>query len=226
MILIEKLLSKENVNAFRRQLDQVPWVDGKGTAEGMAAAVKTNAQTDENDPVVKGLTNDLLARLGNHSKFISGALPHQIFPPCFNRYREGETYGFHVDAAIMRIPHTNQVLRSDMSMTVFLSEADEYDGGELEIKSEFGNKLVKAEAGDAILYPSSSLHRVRPVTRGIRVAAITWVQSLVPDAMMRQTLFDLDQSIQALVHNPTINRAQLDQLHHVYHNLVRQHSLI
>ncbi|WP_412972127.1 Fe2+-dependent dioxygenase [Glaciecola sp. MF2-115] len=226
MVLIEQLLSKQEVREYRQTLDQVPWNDGKGTAMGMAASVKQNGQADANNEEVINLTNRLLAKFGNTPKLISAALPHRIFPPCFNRYLQGETYGFHVDAAIMRMPNSNEVLRSDMSMTTFLSEKDEYEGGELVIQTESGEQRIKLNAGDAVLYPSSTLHQVTPVTKGIRVAAITWMQSLVPDAHMRETLFSLDQSIQALLANPAVTREELDRLHHVYHNLIRQQSQV
>lgn len=226
MVLIEQLLSKQEVREYRQTLDQVPWNDGKGTAMGMAASVKQNGQADANNEEVINLTNRLLAKFGNTPKLISAALPHRIFPPCFNRYLQGETYGFHVDAAIMRMPNSNEVLRSDMSMTTFLSEKDEYEGGELVIQTESGEQRIKLNAGDAVLYPSSTLHQVTPVTKGMRVAAITWMQSLVPDAHMRETLFSLDQSIQALLANPAVTREELDRLHHVYHNLIRQQSQV
>lgn len=226
MVLIEQLLSKKEVHEYRQTLDQVPWNDGKGTAMGMAASVKQNGQADVNHPQVQELTNKLLAKFGSTPKLISAALPHRIFPPCFNRYLEGETYGFHVDAAIMRMPNSNEVLRSDMSMTTFLSEADEYEGGELLIQTEFGEQKIKLNAGDAVLYPSSSLHKVTPVSSGTRVAAITWMQSLVTNAHMRETLYSLDQSIQDLLANPAVTREELDRLHHVYHNLIRQQSQV
>ena len=226
MVLIEQLLSKHEVKTYRQILDQVPWNDGKATAMGMAASVKKNGQADANNSQVQELTNQLLAKFGSTPQLISAALPHRIFPPCFNRYTQGETYGFHVDAAIMRLPNSHEVLRSDMSMTTFLSEADEYEGGELIIQTAFGEQKFKLNAGDAILYPSSSLHKVTPVTQGERVAAITWMQSLVPDMHMRESLYELDQSIQALLTNPAIEREELDRLHHVYHNLIRQQSQV
>ncbi|MEO2267527.1 Fe2+-dependent dioxygenase [Pseudoalteromonas sp. YIC-656] len=226
MVLIEQLLTKDEVRTFRKHLDQVPWLDGKGTAMGMAAAVKNNAQADTNDEMVRQLTNLLLAKYGENPKLVSAVLPHKIFPPCFNRYAQGETYGFHVDAAIMRLPNSADVLRSDMSMTLFLSEPDEYEGGELVIQTEFGEQRVKPQAGDAVTYPSSSLHRVTPVTKGARIAAITWMQSLVADTHVREILFELDQNIQQLLQNESISREQLDSLHHVYHNLIRKHTSV
>jgi PKHD-type hydroxylase len=226
MVLIEQLLTKDEVAQFRHKLYQAPWIDGKGTAMGMAADVKQNAQADANHSDIQTLSNLLLSKLGNSPQVVSAALPNRIFPPCFNRYSQGETYGYHVDAAIMRMPNSHEVLRSDISMTTFLSEPDEYQGGELIISTEFGEQKVKLAAGDAVLYPSSSLHRVTPVTEGERLAAITWIQSLVSDSAMRDTLYQLDQSIQTLVNNPAICREELDRLHHVYHNLIRQHSQV
>ncbi|WP_293749102.1 Fe2+-dependent dioxygenase [uncultured Paraglaciecola sp.] len=226
MVLIEQLLTKDEVVQFRHKLYQAPWIDGKGTAMGMAADVKQNAQADANHSDIQTLSNLLLSKLGNSPQVVSAALPNRIFPPCFNRYSQGETYGYHVDAAIMRMPNSHEVLRSDISMTTFLSEPDEYQGGELIISTEFGEQKVKLAAGDAVLYPSSSLHRVTPVTEGERLAAITWIQSLVSDSAMRDTLYQLDQSIQTLVNNPAIRREELDRLHHVYHNLIRQHSQV
>lgn len=224
MVFIKQLLSSAQVNAFTQTLEQVPWDDGKTTAMGMAADVKKNGQAVPDHPTVKSLSNELLSVFGAHPQLISAALPHKIFPPCFNRYENNESYGFHVDAAIMRIPNSQEVLRSDMSMTVFLSDPATYQGGELVIQTEFGEQQVKGEVGDAVLYPSSSLHRVMPVTKGVRLAAITWMQSLVPNPHMRETLYQLDQSIQSLVQNPNVERTQLDSLHHVYHNLIRQQS--
>lgn len=226
MVLIEQLLSKKQVNEFREMLNQVPWKEGKETAMGMAASVKKNSQADSAHHQVQNLTNALLAKFGHTPKFVSAALPHRIFPPSFNRYCTGETYGFHVDAAVMRMPHNNEVMRSDLSMTTFLSEPDEYQGGELIIKTEFGEQSIKLSAGDAVLYPSSSLHKVTPVTGGERVCAITWIQSLIPDGHIRETLFELDQSIQALINTTSVTRDELDRLHHVYHNLVRIHAQI
>ncbi|MFS1440149.1 Fe2+-dependent dioxygenase [Shewanella sp. 10N.286.48.A6] len=222
MIVIEKILTAEEVSLFRQQLAGAPWLDGKQTAMGMAASVKNNNQADANDDVVRQLANKLLAQFGNNPKVVSAALPHKIFPPCFNRYGISEEYGFHVDAAVMRIPGTNEVLRSDMSMTTFLSEPDEYDGGELIIATEFGEQQIKLPAGYAVLYPSSSLHKVTAVTRGERVAAITWMQSMVADGSLRQNLYQLDQTIQKLISQGNTDRSELDKLHNVYHNLIRQ----
>ena len=222
MVVIEKMLTPQEVAHFREVLLSLPWADGKGTAMGMAAEVKNNHQADPANPAVQQLANQLLGRMGETPRLISRALPHRIFPPVFNRYGETEEYGWHVDGAIMRIPGSSEVLRSDMSMTLFLSEQEEYEGGELVIATDFGEQRVKLPAGSAVVYPSSSLHKVTAVTAGQRIAAITWMQSMVADGAMRQTLFELDQSIQTLLGQGQVDRAELDRLHHIYHNLIRQ----
>ncbi|MDT0604421.1 Fe2+-dependent dioxygenase [Thalassotalea castellviae] len=222
MIVIEKILSEEEVTHYRQQLSKCPWGDGGKTAMGMAASVKNNNQADSSDTKVSQLANQLLSRIGETPKLVSAALPHKIFPPCFNRYSETEEYGYHVDAAVMRIPNTADVLRSDVSMTTFLSEPEEYEGGELIISTEFGQQQIKLPAGYAVVYPSSSLHKVTAVTRGQRVAAITWMQSMISETSIRQNLYQLDQTIQNLIKENNTSRAELDNLHNVYHNLIRQ----
>ncbi|AWB58017.1 Fe2+-dependent dioxygenase [Colwellia sp. Arc7-D] len=222
MIVIEKILSKEEVNAYRQQLANAPWGDGGNTAMGMAASVKNNNQADATDNHVRQLANQLLSRIGETPKVVSAALPNKIFPPCFNRFSETQEYGYHVDAAIMRVPGSSEVLRSDMSMTTFLSEPEEYQGGELIISTEFGQQSIKLPAGYAVVYPSSSLHKVTAVTQGQRVAAITWMQSMISDATIRQNLYQLDQTIQNLIKENKTSRTELDNLHNVYHNLIRQ----
>ena len=224
MIIIENLLSTDEVRDFKTRLEAVPWIDGGHTAMGMAADVKHNAQADPEDGHVREMVNLILHKMGQHPTLVSAALPHRIFPPVFNRYRAGETYGYHVDAAIMRMPDSSEVIRSDVSMTLFLSQPDEYEGGELVISTEFGEQRVKCKAGDAVAYPSSSLHQVSPVTRGERLAVVTWMQSLVADSGVRQTLHQLDACIQSLVINKHVERAELDRLHNVYHNLVRHYA--
>ncbi len=224
MVVIEQLLSPQEVLSFREALESVPWDDGSNTAMGMAASVKQNQQAPTKNPTVHQLTNRLLARIGESPGIISAALPQRIFPPCFNLYQNGGEYGFHVDAAIMRIPESQDVLRSDVSMTVFLSEPESYQGGELIISTDFGEQSVKLKAGQAVVYPSSSLHKVTPVIKGKRLAAITWMQSLVADATLRHTLRELDASIQSLIAKQSADRQDLDRLHKVYHNLIRQNA--
>jgi PKHD-type hydroxylase len=226
MIVIEKILSEEEVNHYRQQLAECPWGDGAKTAMGMAASVKNNNQADANDKNVNQLANQLLARIGETPKIVSAALPDKIFPPCFNRYSETEEYGYHVDSAIMRMPNSAQVLRSDLSMTTFLSDPESYDGGELIISTEFGQQQIKLPAGYAVVYPSSSLHKVTAVSRGQRLAAITWMQSMISDSSIRQNLYQLDQTIQNLIKENNTPRTELDNLHNVYHNLIRQFATL
>lgn len=224
MVVIEQLLTQAEVQQFTQALEQAKWDDGTKTAMGMAASVKRNRQAAPDDPIVQQLANTLLGKIGASAGIISAALPNKIFPPCFNQYAESEEYGFHVDAAIMRMPNSQDVLRSDMSMTVFLSDPASYEGGELNIATEFGEQSVKLPAGHAVVYPSSSLHKVTAVTRGRRLAAITWMQSMIADGHLRQNLYELDRCIQSLINKQTADREQLDQLHHVYHNLIRQNA--
>ena len=226
MVVIENMLSAEEVALYRQVLKELPWKDGKSTAMGMAASVKQNNQADPTDKRVKQLSNEVLARIGSTPKLVSAALPQRIFPPVFNRYQQSETYGFHVDAAVMRIPNSPDVLRSDVSMTLFFSDPDEYEGGELVVATEFGEQKVKLPAGSAVVYPSSSLHKVTAVTKGERLAAITWMQSMVADISLRKTLFDFDQTIQMLIAKQQTDREELDNLHNVYHNLIRQFASV
>lgn len=225
LIVIEGLLEPAEVDHYRRQLQDAAWRDGLHSAGGLNALSKKNRQVDPACPVGRSLGNELLKKMGHHPVLVSATLPHAIFPPVFNRYGAGETYGAHVDAAVMQIPQTREVLRSDVSMTVFLSASHEYQGGELEIEGEFGAQQIKLEAGDAVVYPSSSLHRVVPVQEGERLAAITWIQSMVRETQARALLYDLDQSIQALTRAGS-DQAELLRLTSVYHNLIRRMARI
>jgi PKHD-type hydroxylase len=171
------------------------------------------------------LGNHILRKLAANTAFISAALPERIYPPKFNRYQDGGAYGAHVDSAVMQVPGTQISVRSDLSATLFLAEPDEYDGGELEIESAFGIQAVKLEAGDMVLYPSSSLHRVTPVTRGARIASFFWIQSLVSDEAARTLLFDLDQAIQGLTVSAGRDHPDLLKLTGVYHNLLRRWAM-
>ncbi len=222
LIPIENVLSKAEVAEFRRRLDQAAWQDGLKTAGTLARHVKRNEQLDDDGEPARSLGDRILRRLATLPRFISAALPARIYPPKFNRYANGGTYGIHVDSALMPVPGTNITVRSDLSATLFLAEPDEYDGGELEIESAFGVQAVKLEAGDMVLYPSSSLHRVTPVTRGARIASFFWIQSMVSDEGQRTLLFDLDQSIQALTPLVAADDERLLKLTGVYHNLLRR----
>lgn len=225
LITIDNVLSKDEVKQFRHHLDAAEWNDGTKTAGTLARNVKRNAQIDDNSEVAISLGNHILRLLGNNPLFVSAALPRKIYPPKFNRYADGGTYGTHVDSAIMQIPGTNLSLRTDLSATLFLAEPDEYEGGELEIETEFGVQAVKLEAGNMVLYPSSSLHRVMPVTDGARVASFFWIESLVRDEGERAMLFDLDQTIQKLTPAIAANDPRLLSLTGVYHNLLRRWTI-
>lgn len=222
LIPIHQLLSKDEVSQFRALLDHADWQDGSKTAGTLSRSIKQNQQLDENSELAISLGNHILRKLGNHPLFISAALPHRIYPPKFNRYVDGGNYGAHVDAALMQVPGTNVTVRSDISATLFLCEPNEYDGGELEIEGSFGMQSTKLNAGDIVLYPSSSLHRVTPVTRGARICSFFWIQSVVADDGARTLLFDLDQSIQGLTGSTGGEDANLLKLIGVYHNLVRR----
>jgi PKHD-type hydroxylase len=213
LIVIEGVLDKAQVARFADDLTRARWVDGAVTAGTRSVRVKQNAQVDEDDRVGIALGEEILHGLGRNALFLSAALPEKIYPPKFNLYENGGHYGTHVDAAIMRCARLGMTVRSDVSATIFLSEPDDYDGGELVIEGEFGAQEVKLGAGDMVLYPSSSLHRVEPVTRGRRLASFLWLQSAVADAGARALLFDMDQGIQAL---------DADRLGQVYHNLLRR----
>jgi PKHD-type hydroxylase len=219
---LDAVLSKDEVRQFRAYLDRAEWRDGAATAGTLARSAKNNAQIDDGAEVAVSLGNHILRTLGNTPLFIAAALPRRIYPPKFNRYAVGETYGTHVDSAVMQIPGTHLSLRSDLAATLFLAEPDEYDGGELEIDTEFGVQTVKLGAGDMVLYPASSLHRVTPVTRGARVASFFWIESLVGDDAERSLLFDLDQAIQNLTPGLDADDRNLLRLTGIYHNLLRR----
>lgn len=221
LITIPAVLDKATVATFRQQLGAAEWIDGRDSAGSLSTKVKHNRQLPEQSDVARKLGNHLLGVLGRHSLFFSAALPDRIYPPRFNRHETGEYYGTHVDGSIMAMAD-GRLLRSDLSATVFLSEPDEYDGGELTIETAFGAQPVKLAAGDMVLYPSSSLHQVAPVTKGVRHCAFFWIQSMVANEAERTLLFDLDQNIQQLTATASeLQQAQLVQLSGVYHNLLR-----
>lgn len=222
LITIDKVLDDASVRRFRELLDTADWIDGRITAGSLATTVKHNQQLAIDSDLGVSLGNHLLRVLGNHPLFLSAALPEKIVPPRFNRYADGGSFGTHVDAAIMRVERANLTLRSDLSATLFLCDPDEYDGGELLIETTFGAQPVKLPAGSLVLYPSSSLHQVTPVTRGTRTCAFFWVQSLVRDDGERALLFDLDQNLQQLRAQLPADDQRLLALHGVYHNLLRR----
>jgi len=222
LIAIEGVLDKDAVRDFRARLERAEWEDGARTAGTLARAAKRNLQLADGSDAAVELGNRILRRLGGHPEFISAALPAKIYPPKFNCYRDGGSYGAHVDSAVMQLPGGSDTLRSDLSATLFLAEPDEYTGGELQIEGAFGIQAVKLEAGDMVLYPSSSLHQVTPVSRGARYAAFFWIQSLVPDEGARTLLYDLDQAIQGLTPRVSPDNPDLLRLTGIYHNLLRR----
>ena len=222
LLVIERLLEPEDAAQLRSDLTDAPWKDGAATAGTRSVAVKQNLQLGVGEPLARELGNRILAALGHHPLFVSASLAEKIFPPVFNLYQGGGRYGLHVDSALMRVPGADTTIRSDLSATIFLSDPDSYEGGELVIESEYGAQEVKLEAGDMVLYPSDSLHQVQPVSRGQRLAAVTWIQSAVADAAARAMLFDLDQSIQSLSSGRSKQDADVERLIRVYHNLLRR----
>ena len=221
LIVIENLLSTEEVSQFRQRLDQAEWESGARTAGEVARIVKANQQLPDEGELAVVLGNHILRKLGNHPQFVSAALPQTIYPPKFNRYTEGGHYGVHVDSAVMQLPGQRDSLRTDLSATVFLCDPEGYEGGELVIEGKFGAQAVKLNAGDLVLYPSSSLHQVLPVTQGARVCSFFWIQSLVRDDAHRELLFDLDQSIQAIRTEFGSQHNEVNRLSGIYHNLLR-----
>lgn len=221
LIEVPSILSVDRLPAFRRELEAAPWIDGKRTAGIQSGKVKENLQADAADPAVQRLSDEVLQVLERNGLFLSAALPRHVFPPIFSRYRPGMKFGAHVDNAIRPLPGTGQRLRTDISATLFLSDPDEYDGGELMIEDSYGTHSVKLPAGHMVLYPSTSLHLVNEITRGERVAAVFWLQSLVKDTGERTLLFDLDQSIQHLTPKNPDDPAMI-RLTASYHNLLRR----
>ena len=222
LVVIGNALSSEEVAGIRAQLDRADWQNGAETVRGAGRARKVNHQLRDGAEPALSLGDRIVQKLWVNPLFISAALPRQIYPPRFNRYGEGETYGAHVDAALMRPATGGDMVRTDVSITVFLTDPAEYDGGELEIEGQFGAQTVKLAAGDAVLYPASSLHRVTPVTRGTRFASFFWIESLVQDLGQRTLLFDLDQTIQRLTAELGPDHDELPALTGVYHNLLRR----
>ena len=221
LLCIPEVLTKEQVTHCRKVMDKADWVDGRVTAGAQSGSVKNNLQLPEGSPAARELGEIVLEALSRSPLFISAAIPHRIFPPLFNRYGSGHHFGTHVDGAIRAIPGTPIRIRTDLSITLFLAEPDEYDGGELTVEDKYGTHEVKLPAGDLVLYPSTSLHHVKPVTRGTRVASFFWLQSMVREDSRRALLFDLDQTIQELSAERGIEDAACVRLTGIYHNLIR-----
>lgn len=222
LICIPEVLSKAQVRAIRERIDAAEWVDGRVTAGAQSGTVKKNKQLPEESAAARQTGDAILDALAGNALFLSAALPLKIFPPLFNRYEGGDTFGAHVDNAIRPVRGAPVRVRTDLSCTLFLSEPGEYDGGELTIELPFGAQEVKLEAGAMVLYPSTSLHRVNPVTRGARVSSFFWLQSMVRDEGKRTLLFDLDQSIQSLAAAHSHEHPEVVRLTGIYHNMMRR----
>ncbi len=225
LLHIPEVFSKDEVARLRAILDAGPWADGNATSGHLSARAKNNAQLPEDSAAAREVGAIVEQALQANPMFVSAALPHTIFPPLFNRYEGGQAFAAHVDNAIRAHP-SGMRIRSDLSATLFLSEPTDYDGGELLIEDAYGPQTVKLPAGDLVLYPSRSLHRVTPVTRGARVSSFFWIQSLVANDQDRETLFQLDVATQrvAIDKGPT-DQAVLE-LTGVYHNLLRRWSQV
>ncbi|WP_443478462.1 Fe2+-dependent dioxygenase [Novosphingobium aerophilum] len=224
VIEIPELFSADEVRAFREALEGAEWADGRATAGHRAAQVKDNEQLPLGHPLAQQLADRVLARLMQTPLFIAAALPSRVLQPRFSRYAGRGHYGNHVDNAIFPIPGTGEHLRSDISSTLFLSDPDEYDGGELVIEDMFGSHTVKLPAGHLVVYPGSSLHRVEPVTRGTRFVSFFWTQSFVAAPERRRLLLELDGAIQGIAGDHP-EHGSIDTLTQVYHNLLRQWSV-
>jgi len=218
---IPEILTGEQVAHARDLLFKADWVDGVVTAGHQSVRAKHNMQIPSDHPAAEELGGMILRALQNNPHFISAALPLKVFPPLFNRYEEGQSFGNHIDNAVRQVGGTSHRVRTDLSATLFLATPEEYDGGELMVEDTYGVHRIKLPAGDLILYPASSLHHVTPVTSGVRLASFFWIQSMVRDDGARTLLFDLDDSIQQIARD-FANHPALRQLTGIYHNLLRR----
>jgi len=225
LVCVPNVLDAAQLVSVRERLDRAneAWVDGRVTAGYQGAPVKFNQQVDERSAVAVACQRIVVSALERNPIFISAVLPNVIYPPMFNRYGEGMKFGAHVDGSVRLHPHDGRKLRTDVSATLFLTNPDEYDGGELQVEDTFGRHSVKLGAGDMVVYPATSLHQVSPITRGVRTSCFFWVQSLIRDDSQRALLHDMDNAIQRL------NQTNADEIARrsligCYHNLVRQWS--
>ncbi len=221
LLQVPDVLTVEQVASCRELLENADWVDGRITAGHQSARAKDNLQLPEDHEHAKKLGDMIIAALERNSLFMAAALPLKVFPPLFNRYQNGQSFGNHVDNAIRQVTGTPHRVRTDVSATLFFNNPDEYDGGELVVEDTYGVHSVKLPAGHLILYPASSVHHVRPVTRGVRLASFFWIQSMVRDDNERTLLFDLDVAIQRLA-GDVPDHTSVVELTSLYHNLLRR----
>lgn len=221
LLHIPQLIDAQTLAQCRQALQGAAWVDGKTSVGPQGAQVKANRQLAVDDPVARSLGERILQALYSHPMYLAAALPLRIVPPMFNCYSDGEHYGNHVDGAIRLVPGTSLSLRTDVSSTLFFSAPDEYDGGELEITDTYGIHSVKLPAGDLVVYPSSSIHQVLPVTRGARLCSFFWAQSMLRSDAQRSLLYQMDCDIQSLRQQHG-DGPELVSLTGAYHNLLRQ----
>jgi PKHD-type hydroxylase len=223
LITIPNVLSDNELKQYRQHLNSADWESGLSSAGEQSVQVKQNQQLNPESKLAQQLGDHILQALSENARFVSAALPLKISPPMFNCYQNSAHYGWHVDNAIRIIPGTPVRLRTDLSVTVFLNDPNDYDGGELCIKDTYGEHQIKLQAGDMVIYPSTSLHQVLPVTKGQRLASFFWVESMVRDHEQREILFDLDQTIQALGTDLGLDNPQVITLSALYHRLIRLH---
>lgn len=225
LLTIPDVLDADRVTECVAKLNAAEWVDGKVTAGHQSARAKDNQQVPEGHPAAQEVGETILSALGRNPLFLSAALPLRIFPPLFNRYSGGQSFGTHVDNAIRQVPGAPLRIRTDLSATLFLEDPDRYEGGELCVEDTYGVHRVKLPAGSMVLYPSTSLHHVKPVTEGSRLCSFFWIQSMVRDDGQRSLLFDMDRSIQRLANEMPEHEAAKKsavELTGVYHNLLRR----
>ncbi|BAH39769.1 MAG TPA: Fe2+-dependent dioxygenase [Gemmatimonas aurantiaca] len=221
LLQVPEVLTPDEVRAMREMLDRAEWVDGRVTAGHQSSRTKNNMQIPEDNPIARQVGDQILAALQRHPLFVGAALPLKVFPPLFNSYAGGQSFGMHVDNAIRQVRGTPHRIRTDLSATLFLTDPEDYDGGELVIEDTYGQHRVKLPAGHLVLYPSTSLHLVEPVTRGARVSSFFWLQSMIRDDAERTLLFDLDMAIQRLNQDAPDHPSAV-QLTGIYHNLLRR----
>lgn len=220
LLQIPNVLTAEQVGRFRTRVDAARWIDGNVTSGHQSAQAKYNEQLPEESAEAREIGEEIVAALGKSPLFFSAALPKQVYPPLFNRYKGEMNFGNHVDGAMRVHPPTGRRIRTDISVTLFLTAPEDYEGGELLVEDTYGVHSVKLPAGDMVIYPATSLHRVTPVTRGTRISSFFWIESMIRDDAQRALLFDMDMALVRL-NQEAPGHASLVTLTGCYHNLLR-----